>query len=198
MGYRTPQVAAITGCTHRQLDYWVRIDFVTPTAHGAKGSGDWRLYTPEDVQLLAVIHLLNVAGLSLEHLHRVGVVALLRDPATDWHGVLLIDRQHATVVTSSAEILAFIDDAIGPLSSLALEPVLCWVNEAMTANPPIGARPPATKAAPKKRQRRTAPVLVPGARHATCIRSGCVRVAVERGWCALHLPDQQPIGGNRA
>lgn len=198
MGYRTPQVAAITGCTPRQIDYWVRIDFVTPTAHGAKGSGDWRLYTPEDVQLLAVIHLLNVAGLSLEHLQRVGVVPLLRNPLTDWNGVLLIDRQHAAVVTNSAEILAFIDDAIGPLSSLALEPVLHRVNEAMTANPPIGARPPATKAAPKKRQRRTAPVLIPGERRPTCIRSGCVRVAVERGWCALHLPDQQPIGARHA
>lgn len=65
------QAAALAGVTYRQLDYYARIDLVTPThitqqsgvptrIDGVRpGSGQWRRYTLREVAMLAVAAILS-------------------------------------------------------------------------------------------------------------------------------------------
>lgn len=47
--FSTDDVADLTGATFRQLDYWRRHGWLTPT-HDSKGSGYWVRYTTADVE----------------------------------------------------------------------------------------------------------------------------------------------------
>lgn len=48
-GLTTPQVCQLTGVTFRQLDYWVRNGWVTPSKKDSYGSGSLRVFGPEQV-----------------------------------------------------------------------------------------------------------------------------------------------------
>lgn len=47
--YTTLDVCRATGCTYRQLDYWVRTGMVTPSVNAPHGSGSRRLFSAADV-----------------------------------------------------------------------------------------------------------------------------------------------------
>lgn len=45
-GFSSAQVVTQTGCTYRQLDYWVSRKFLTPEVADSAGSGYVRLFAP--------------------------------------------------------------------------------------------------------------------------------------------------------
>lgn len=64
-GYRGPVASSAAGITYRQLDYWARTGLAEPTVRDASGSGSNRLYSSEDILLLAAISRLLDAGVAL-------------------------------------------------------------------------------------------------------------------------------------
>lgn len=64
---RAPQVCALVGITHRQLDYWARTDLVRPS-RAARGSGTHRGYDAADVALLRFVRATLDAGVSLQRI----------------------------------------------------------------------------------------------------------------------------------
>jgi hypothetical protein len=50
--YSTIQVCRIVGLTYRQLDWWLRTGKIELTSDATPGSGNNRLWTPEEVRRL--------------------------------------------------------------------------------------------------------------------------------------------------
>ncbi|MBC7324174.1 MAG: MerR family transcriptional regulator [Moorella sp. (in: Bacteria)] len=79
LGYRTSEVAKLTGLTKRQLDHWDRTGLFRPSLAQAEGRGSARFYSFSDVVQLRVAKELRDAGVSLQGLRKV--VAYLRKAA---------------------------------------------------------------------------------------------------------------------
>ena len=48
---RSPEACRLTGATYRELDYWTKCGYVSPSATDSNpGSGNRRLWAPEDVR----------------------------------------------------------------------------------------------------------------------------------------------------
>lgn len=75
-GFKTDEVARLTGLTPRQLDHWDRTGFIRPSISPARGRGSSRLYSFTDVVQLRVAKELRDAGVTLQSLR--GVVERLR------------------------------------------------------------------------------------------------------------------------
>lgn len=78
----TRQVAALTGASFRQLDYWDRTGVLCPSVAPAKGSGSSRRYSPDDVRCALALVLLARLGAEGDYLRRA--VTALRDAPADW------------------------------------------------------------------------------------------------------------------
>lgn len=76
-GFRTSEVAKLTGLTRRQLDHWDRTSLFMPSLAPAEGRGSARFYSFLDVVELRVIKRLLDAGLSTKLLR--GCLKFLRE-----------------------------------------------------------------------------------------------------------------------
>lgn len=70
-GFRTSEVAKLTGLSQRQLDHWDRTGFVKPSLAQAAGRGSARFYSFRDLVRLRVAKELRAAGVSLQALRKV-------------------------------------------------------------------------------------------------------------------------------
>lgn len=99
---RTPDVSRLTGATYRQLDYWDRQGYVTPSLRAAAGSGAQREYSPADIAAVARIMACLDAGLPIAAAVRVarGESDTRRRTGLGWPGeqdVWLSDRVRVSV-----------------------------------------------------------------------------------------------------
>jgi len=69
-GFRSSEVAKLTGLTQRQIDYWDRTGLFVPTLAQAEGRGSARFYSFLDVVQLKVVKCLLDAGLSIKKLRK--------------------------------------------------------------------------------------------------------------------------------
>jgi DNA-binding transcriptional MerR regulator len=69
--FSTAEVARVTGLTPRQLDWWDRRGFLSPSVAAAKGYGSRRRYSFTDVVRLRLAARLRAAGFGLAQLRRV-------------------------------------------------------------------------------------------------------------------------------
>jgi len=69
-GFRTSEVAKLTGLTLRQLDHWDRTGLFRPSLAHAEGRGSARFYSFLDVVQLRVVKKLLDAGLSTKKLRK--------------------------------------------------------------------------------------------------------------------------------
>lgn len=67
-GFRTSEVAKLTGLTQRQIDYWDRTGLFNPSLAHAEGRGSARFYSFLDVVQLKIVKRLLDAGLSTKRL----------------------------------------------------------------------------------------------------------------------------------
>jgi DNA-binding transcriptional MerR regulator len=65
-GFRATEVCRLAGITYRQLDYWARQGYVTPSVRKAAGSGTNRLYSLEDLDHVRALAKLRALGLPLQ------------------------------------------------------------------------------------------------------------------------------------
>lgn len=70
-GFRTSEVAKLTGLTLRQLDHWDRTGLFRPSLAPAGGKGSARFYSFLDVVRLMAARKLREAGVSLQTLRKV-------------------------------------------------------------------------------------------------------------------------------
>lgn len=69
--FSTAEVAKVTGLTPRQLDWWDRRGFLSPSVAGAAGYGSRRRYSFTDVVKLRLAARLRAAGFGLPQVRRV-------------------------------------------------------------------------------------------------------------------------------
>lgn len=82
--------------TYRQLDYWARRGWVTPSIDQGLGRAGRRLYSADDVVRLAALGHFGRSGLDIAKLGPV--VARLTLPATDFLVVVSKDADEVSVV----------------------------------------------------------------------------------------------------
>lgn len=109
-GFKTPQVATLSGVNANTLHYWAKSGFVTPSIAKARGTGTRRLWSFRDVCALRVAAELRAAGISLQSLRKV-VKHLQRVKGLDSHSDLLagtylvVDREGRDVYEATREEL---------------------------------------------------------------------------------------------
>lgn len=81
--FSTAEVARVTGLTPRQLDWWDRRGFLSPSAAPAAGYGSKRRYSFTDVVKLRLAARLRAAGFGLPQVRRVVETLRRLDPGRD-------------------------------------------------------------------------------------------------------------------
>lgn len=69
-GFGRETVIRTAGITYRQLDYWARIGFITPSVVEAHGSGSKREYSFTDLVQLRTVKKLLDAGVTLQKIRK--------------------------------------------------------------------------------------------------------------------------------
>ena len=69
-GYSSRSICNIIGLTYKQLDYYARTEFITPSIKIADGYGSRRLYSFNDALQLKVVKRLLDAGISLQKIRK--------------------------------------------------------------------------------------------------------------------------------
>jgi len=75
-GYGSRAVAALTGLSQRQIDYWDRTHIIKPSLAMASGRGTRRLYDFSDLVQFRVVAFLKEKGISLQKIRKC--IAFLR------------------------------------------------------------------------------------------------------------------------
>ena len=78
--FSTAEVAKLTGLTPRQLDWWDRRGFISPSSAQAAGYGSKRRYSFTDVVKLRLAARLRAAGFGLPQVRRVVETLKRLDP----------------------------------------------------------------------------------------------------------------------
>ncbi|MCL5070529.1 MAG: MerR family transcriptional regulator, partial [Actinobacteria bacterium] len=68
--YKSQDVCKITGLTYKQLDYYDRTKFLSPSINQALGYGTKRMYSFNDLLKLKVVKSLLDAGISLHKIRK--------------------------------------------------------------------------------------------------------------------------------
>ena len=120
--FTSREVAALTGITLRQLQWWDERGIVKPQREGHR-----RLYSVEDLSEIAVISEMRRRGFSLQRMRKV-VRFLQREfgkrlaeavsGASEYH--LLTDGKHIYLETSARQILDILNNSKQPLLSICL------------------------------------------------------------------------------
>jgi DNA-binding transcriptional MerR regulator len=106
-GFSTARAARLTHLSARQLDYWDRRGFLTPSLARAEGYGSSRRYSFADLVRLRVAARLRAAGLGLPRVQQVVRTLRRLDPASGEMGAahLLIAGSRVLWVRSEREIV---------------------------------------------------------------------------------------------
>ena len=106
-GFSTARAARLTRLSPRQLDYWDRRGFLTPSLARAEGYGSARRYSFADLVRLRVAARLRAAGLGLARVQQAVRTLRRLDPASGDVGAahLLIAGSRVLWVRSEREIV---------------------------------------------------------------------------------------------
>ena len=107
-GYGSRAVAAITGLSQRQIDYWDRTHFIKPSLGMSSGKGTRRLYNFVDLVQFRVAASLKSKGISLQKMRKC--LAFLRKKGADLAHPLasltfLTDGESVFVLTANRKVV---------------------------------------------------------------------------------------------
>ena len=123
IGYRSPQVAALTGATFKEVTHWRHIGLVRPSIHDGRNSGDHHRWSTQDVHIIRTVVILRRAGISLDRIRRTQIIAVLSSPWHGWQGWLIITPWVAVITTNPAEVAEIIAGEATPVAVLNLADV---------------------------------------------------------------------------
>ena len=109
MGYRGSAASRAAGITYRQLDYWAHKHIVEPSVTASHGSGSRRLYSFNDVLMLAACKKLLDLGVNLQNISQT--LQFLRAYRS---------TQLSHMVTSDVALRHLSVDSDGPLARLPI------------------------------------------------------------------------------
>lgn len=124
---RSPEVCAVVGVTHRQLDYWSRTNLVT-AARETKGSGFPRFYSVDDVVRMAIVKRLLDAGVSLQRIRKVSD-ALSAEIAREGHVTIVLAPDDVVVATSGDHVVDIVRNTSGVLQIVPVGSVRAEMEE---------------------------------------------------------------------
>jgi DNA-binding transcriptional MerR regulator len=92
--FTTADVARLTGFSARQLDYWARQQWITPSIQPAHGPGSRRLYSFEDLLQLRFVCQLKSQGCSTQKIHTAveKLRAVMEDPDPLKNAVMIYQK----------------------------------------------------------------------------------------------------------
>jgi DNA-binding transcriptional MerR regulator len=106
--FSTGDAVRITGVSFRNMDYWARTKFISPSIAEAQGTGTERRYSFSDLLALRVARELREAGISTRSLRRIVEFLKTRkgltNPLADCH--LIVTGDDVQAVTSPKEIMS--------------------------------------------------------------------------------------------
>ncbi|MCL5772206.1 MAG: MerR family transcriptional regulator [Actinobacteria bacterium] len=88
--YKSQDVCKLTGLTYKQLDYYDRTKFLTPSINKALGYGSKRMYSFNDLLKLKVVKNLLDAGISLHKIRKTKKYLEMTGDSDDFLRVTLI------------------------------------------------------------------------------------------------------------
>lgn len=109
-GYRGTVASQVAGITYRQLDYWARKRIVVPSITPSSGSGTRRLYSFDDVVILAVSKRLLDIGVNLQNATSAIEFLIAQPPERLRHLTILCDGQHVEECSDGEQIAQALQD----------------------------------------------------------------------------------------
>lgn len=109
-GYRGTVASDVAGITYRQLDYWARKRIVVPSITPSNGSGTRRLYSFDDVVVLAVSKKLLDIGVNLQNATATIEFLIAQPPERLRHLTILCDGQHVEECSDGEQIAQALED----------------------------------------------------------------------------------------
>lgn len=109
-GYRGTVASEVAGITYRQLDYWARKRIVVPSITPSNGSGTRRLYSFDDVVILAVSKKLLDIGVNLQNATSAIEFLIAQPPERLRHLTILCDGQHVEECSDGGQIAQALED----------------------------------------------------------------------------------------
>lgn len=109
-GYRGTVASQVAGITYRQLDYWARKRIVVPSIAPSSGSGTRRLYSFDDVVVLAVSKRLLDIGVNLQNATSAIEFLIAQPPERLRHLTILCDGQHVEECSDGEQIAQALED----------------------------------------------------------------------------------------
>lgn len=94
MGYRGSAASRAAGITYRQLDYWAHKHIVEPSVTASHGSGSRRLYSFNDVLMLAACKKLLDLGVNLQNISQTLQFLRAYRSTQLSHMVIVCDGEH--------------------------------------------------------------------------------------------------------
>lgn len=107
-GYSSKDAVKYTGVSYRQLDYWNRIGFITPSIQPASGRGTERIFSFKDLVKLKVAKQLRGAGANLKKIqssiHYLNQnISHVEDPLSEL--MFITDGESIFVLTEDPDII---------------------------------------------------------------------------------------------
>ncbi len=131
--YGSYDVCKLTGLTYKQLDYYDRTDFLSPSVNQAIGYGSKRMYSFNDLLKLKVVKSLLDAGISLHKIRKTKKYLELGDGEDAFLKVTLIsDGNTVYACYSDKEIIDTINNGQA-VFGIALEKVYNKLREDVEA-----------------------------------------------------------------
>lgn len=131
--YGSSDVCKLTGLTYKQLDYYDRTDFLSPSVNQAIGYGSRRMYSFNDLLKLKVVKSLLDAGISLHKIRKTKKYLELGDGEDAFLKVTLIsDGNTVYACYSDKEIIDTINNGQA-VFGIALEKVYNKLREDVEA-----------------------------------------------------------------
>lgn len=93
-GYRGSAASRAAGITYRQLDYWAHKHIVEPSVTASHGSGSRRLYSFNDVLMLAACKKLLDLGVNLQNISQTLQFLRAYRSTQLSHMVIVCDGEH--------------------------------------------------------------------------------------------------------
>jgi DNA-binding transcriptional MerR regulator len=116
------QACQAAGITYRQIDYWARGGFITPSIEEAAGSGTHRRYSFSDLVELRIVKKLIDAGVDLGRIRRA--LTQLRSEGEDLAALTLLSDGKTIYACRSPEDVVDVLRQGQAVFGLALGPVL--------------------------------------------------------------------------
>ncbi len=119
--WTSQEVCRIAGITYRQLDYWTRCAYITPSVSPARGSGTWRRWSDSDVEACCALAKLSSLGTPQRVFRHVARLMAERENSDGF--LVLTPDGNAELCDDTELIIAVIEHSVCTVVALTPAPI---------------------------------------------------------------------------